>query len=197
LTIQECTLGQTSVKGTYDIFVHLNGYTDILVEDVDIWDAETFPFILQEMLNPVADLYVSPTANATWRPGGMIPFEPVMQDFNEGLPDTWTIVAGGSTSDTWFWTTDDAGNTLDGTPFMFVDSDAAGSGSTMDELLISPIVENTENADMLFVEFDYIYQYIGTGGEFFAVDVFDGNDWVKYFLLRGRFRPLSLGTNSS
>ena len=166
-------------KGTYDIYVHLNGFADIMVEDVYIWDEAYFEWMLEELLAPPSDLYVTPMGYATWLAGGVVPFEPFLETFNEGLPDTWTVVDGGNNTDTWHWVTDFNGNTIDGTPFMWVNSDAAGSSSTMDELLISPVIEYTENADALYVEFDYMYINLST--DYFAVYVFDGSDWVEIF----------------
>ncbi|MCB2208358.1 MAG: carboxypeptidase regulatory-like domain-containing protein [Bacteroidetes bacterium] len=171
-------------KGTYDIYVHLNGFADIMVEDVYIWDEAYFEFMLEELLAPPSDLYVTPMGYATWTPGGVVPFEPFLETFDEGIPDTWTIIDGGSTTDTWYMETpagnpQSPGSSLDGTPFAYADSDEAGSGTTMDELLISPVIEYTENADALFVEFDYIYINLST--DWFAVDVFDGDDWVEVF----------------
>ena len=136
-------------KGTYDIYVHLNGFADIMLSDVYIWDEAYFEWMLEELLAPPTDLYVTPLGYATWSAGGIVPFEPFLEDFNEGLPDTWTVIDGGSNAFTWTWLTDDAGNTLDDTPFMMADSDAAGIGSTMDEELISPVIENTENAECI------------------------------------------------
>ena len=95
-------------KGTYDIYVHLNGFADIMVEDVYIWDEAYFEFMLEELLAPPSDLYVTPMGYATWGAGGIVPFEPFLEDFNEGLPDTWTMIDGGSNAFTWTWLTDDA-----------------------------------------------------------------------------------------
>ena len=53
-------------KGTYDIFIHLNGFEDINVDTVDIWDVSVFEFILQEMIPTPVDLYVNPMGYATW-----------------------------------------------------------------------------------------------------------------------------------
>jgi hypothetical protein len=178
-------------KGTYDISVELNGFAPVYITGYVIDGPEAFEWVLEELLNPVADLYVTPTGYATWRDGGIIPFEPFMENFNEGLPDTWTVVDGGSTNDTWYNTPNYSGNSLDGTPFMFANSDAAGPGTTMDEQLISPIIPNTENADELYLMWDYIYQYIGS--EFFAVDVFDGNDWVEVFIKQADTGPFPWG----
>ena len=83
-------------KGTYDIYVHLNGFADIMVEDVYIWDEAYFEFMLEELLAPPSDLYVTPMGYATWSAGGIVPFEPFLETFDEGLPETWTVIVGGS-----------------------------------------------------------------------------------------------------
>ena len=171
-------------KGEYDIYVEKNGFTPIMLEGYVIDGPEAFEWILEELLLPVSDLYVTPTGFATWRQGGIIPFEPFMENFDEGLPETWTVVDGGSTTDTWFNVTpagnpQSAGSSLDGTPFMFADSDGAGSGSTMDEQMISPAID-AENADELYLMFDYLYINLATT-EYFSVDVYDGDDWVEVF----------------
>ncbi|MDD4372437.1 MAG: carboxypeptidase regulatory-like domain-containing protein [Bacteroidales bacterium] len=171
-------------KGVYDIYVEKNGFAPIELMGYVIDGPEAFEWLLEELLLPVADLYVTPTGFATWRSGGEIPFEPFMEGFNDGLPETWTIIDGGSTSDTWYNVTpagnpQSPGSSLDGTPFMFADSDGAGSGSTMDEQMISPVI-NAENADELYLMFDYLYINLSTS-EYFSVDVFDGDDWVEVF----------------
>lgn len=171
-------------KGIYDIYAEKNGFAPIELLGYVIDGPEAFEWLLEELLLPVADLYVTPTGFATWRSGGEIPFEPFMEGFNDGLPETWTIIDGGNTSDTWYNETpagnpQSPGSSLDGTPFMFADSDEAGSGSTMDEQLISPVI-NAENADELYLMFDYLYINLSTS-EYFSVDVFDGDDWVEVF----------------
>ncbi len=162
-------------KGTYDIMVEKSGFAPIYLEDVVIDVPSTFDWILLELLLPVEDLYVTPTAFATWRSGGDLPFEPYFQDFNEGLPETWTIVPGGTTADTWFWTPSYSGSTLDGSPFMFVDSDGAGIGPTLDEMLYSPVID-AQNAETLYLMFDQYYRHLGS--QFGRVEVYDGSDWV-------------------
>ena len=181
-------------KGTYDIYVEKNGFAPISITGYVIDGPEVFEWVLEELLLPVADLYVTPTGYATWRNGGIIPFEPFMEDFNNGLPETWTIVDGGSNSFTWGLTSSYNGNSIDGTPFMFANSDAAGSGSTMDEQLISPVI-NAENADELYLMFDYVYQYIGN--EHFSVDVYDGADWVEVFYTAADSGPFPWGPTVS
>ncbi len=164
-------------KGVYDIMVTLPGFGDIMETGVLVDSDTTFVWQLEELLAPPSDLYVTPTGFATWSGGGAIPFEPYMTNFDDGIPEGWEIIVGGSSSDTWQWVTSDAGNTLDGTPFMFIDSDGAGSSVFMDEYLVSPVID-ASNADELYVMFD---QYFNTGYDpsaYGAIDVYDGSNWV-------------------
>ena len=168
-------------KGTYDIFVELRGFETVELTGVDIQEAQDFVWILNELLYPVGDLYVTPTAFATWRQGGIVPFEGFAENFDEGIPETWTIIPGGSTADTWYMETpagnpQSAGASLDGTPFAYVDSDEAGIGSTMDEILISPVID-ASTAEQLFLHFDQYYNNLSSS-EYAKVEVFDGSDWV-------------------
>jgi hypothetical protein len=95
------------------------------------------------------------------------------EDFDSGIPGTWTIVDGGGSTDTWFGTASHNGLTLNGTPFAYVDSDAAGHVA-MDECLVSPAI-NTNGIYSLVLEFDqYFRGNIGQGD----VDVWDGSQWV-------------------
>jgi hypothetical protein len=162
-------------KGTYDIFVEKTGFAPVYLTDVVIDGPTTFNWILEELLLPVEDLYVTPTGFATWRSGGELPFEPYFMNFNEGMPEEWTIVDGGSTSDTWFLTPNLGGSSLDGTPFMLVDSDGAGIGPLLDEMLYSPVI-NAENAEELYLMFDQYYRHLGS--QYGKVEVYDGSDWV-------------------
>ncbi|MEW6758931.1 MAG: proprotein convertase P-domain-containing protein, partial [Acidobacteriota bacterium] len=86
------------------------------------------------------------------------------EDFGSGIPVTWTVVDGGSgggTAST--WTTSNPGG-RDATapitdPFAIVDSDAADSGATQDEQLITPVLDLSA-ATSATLEFDhYFYRY--------------------------------------
>jgi hypothetical protein len=169
-------------KGTYDITVEKNGFAPISLTDVVIDGPEAFEWVLEELLLPVADLYVTPIGFATWRTGGAIPFANFSESFDEGIPATWTIVDGGTSTDTWYMETpagnpQTAGASIDGTPFAYVDSDEAGSGKTLDEMLVSPAID-ASNADALYLHFDQYYNQITTG-EYTKVDVFNGTEWVN------------------
>ena len=60
-----------------------------------------------------------------------------------------------------------------------MNSDAAGSGTTMDEMLISPSL-NASMVEALFIEWDQNYQNL-SGQDHFSVEVFDGNNWVEVY----------------
>jgi hypothetical protein len=168
-------------KGVYDIYAEKNGFEPIILDDYVIDGPEAFEWVLQELLLPVGNLHVSPTGYATWTAGGTIPFEGFLETFDEGIPETWTIEDGGNSADTWYMETPEgnpqsSGASLDGTPFAYVDSDEAGSGVIMDEILISPVI-NVSSVDELWLHFDQYYNNLSSS-EYAKVDVFDGDDWV-------------------
>ncbi len=163
-------------KGTYDILVELDGFAPISIEGYVIDGPEAFNWILGEMLNPVSDLHVSPTGYATWKAGNVSPFEPLIENFDAGLPEGWTIEDGGNSVDTWMHVASYDGNSLDGTPFMMCDSDAAGSGVTMNEMLISPVM-NAGGVEELYITFDLVHQWISD--DYVSVEVYDGSAWVE------------------
>ena len=101
----------------------------------------------------------------------------LLETFNSGLPAGWTVVDGGDGTDTWNATSGGArgGNYLDGTEFMFVDSDAAPQTDTLSELLISPAFNTTTYSDLI-LEFDHHHRV--WGGEIAWVEVYNGNSWV-------------------
>ena len=105
------------------------------------------------------------------------------EDFNEAVTG-WTEVAGGSTPDTWEIITGyngNSSNSLDGTPFYMCDSDAPGSGSTMNEQLLSPIL-NTLGAQNLTLEFDQYFREYNPGfNETIDVDIYDGSTWQNVY----------------
>lgn len=100
-------------------------------------------------------------------------------DFNTGLNAGWTIVDGGTTADTWYVTTGGgfAGNSLNGTNFAFVNSDAAGNSTAiiLSEQLKSPIF-NGNAYSQVFLEFDHYYRdYSQDTG---WVEVYNGSAWI-------------------
>ena len=69
----------------------------------------------------------------------------LQENFDTEIPATWTIDDGGAaTGDSWISGTQGfGGNTLDGTNGAFVDSDANGNGTLMQETLTSPVFDSS------------------------------------------------------
>ncbi len=116
--------------------------------------------------------------NVSFATGGRNRNDLLNETFDSSIPTTWTVVDGGSTTDTWVYTTAyGTSSTLDGTPFAFVDSDGAGEGVTMDEELISPAIDCTGYTNLI-LDFDHYFHYItGYGDEQADVDIWDGSTW--------------------
>lgn len=99
------------------------------------------------------------------------------ENFDSGLPATWTVVDGGDGTDTWFATTGGArgGNYLNGSEFMFVDSDAAPQTDTLSELMISPAI-NTLTYPNLVLEFEHHMRVYSN--EVGYLEVYNGSSWI-------------------
>ena len=99
---------------------------------------------------------------------------PYSVDFNNGIPCNWDNSS--ATSQSWNGLTSYGANSINGSAFVMIDDDAAGSSApAVNASLTSPII-NAMGYDTLTVEFDhYFYQYTGTKG---YVEVYDGSSWV-------------------
>ena len=102
----------------------------------------------------------------------------INENFNTGIPATWSIVNGGGAADTWFGTTNGLnGQTLNGSQFAFVNSDAAGNAPhpLLSEQLISPVFNGT-GYPQLMLEFEHYYRLYSTDRGY--LEVFNGTAWV-------------------
>lgn len=99
---------------------------------------------------------------------------PYTEDYSVSL-GCFTAIDGGSTPDTWNWVNDYNGNTLDGTPFAFVDSDGAGSGNLLSEILVTVDIDASSVSGPIILEYDQYFNNIGNDSGF--VEVFDGSNW--------------------
>jgi hypothetical protein len=100
------------------------------------------------------------------------------ENFDAGIPASWSVVDNAGTGAIWQGATDYNGNTLDGTPFAFVNSDAAGSVD-VDTELISPEVD-VSAATALFLSFEHYFNSY-SGDDVGDVDVYDGTGWVNVY----------------
>lgn len=98
------------------------------------------------------------------------------EDFESGL-GAWTIDNGGTTVQTWTTTSAFGGASLNGSNFLFYDSDGPGNGRTSDETITSPVI-NTAGISDLTLRFDQFFRTYDEGGfEEIFVEVFDGTAW--------------------
>jgi hypothetical protein len=145
--------------GFYDLDASLDGYYAWSMEDIEVLESTV----------TTVDITLDAFAQGEL---------PLIEDFDAGLPGDWIIGDYLNDGFTWMWMQSYGGQTLDGTPFMMVDSDAAGSGGPhLIEELWTPIL-NAGSAGAILVEFDHYYNYLGSP-EYAAVDCWDGSTWVN------------------
>jgi subtilisin-like proprotein convertase family protein len=113
--------------------------------------------------------------------------------FTAGIPATWSVVDGGSGGGAAAtWTTANPGARTPTapitSPFAIVDSDNAGTGSTQDEQLITPVID-LSSATTVTLVFDQYFDWYSSGqAEVGDVDVrssLTGNAWVNVFRNQG------------
>ncbi len=170
-------------KGVYDIEVSKYGFESQTESNIVIESSKEFEWMLIEQFFAPLDLWVSPTGYAVWKSpiidDTTSTADGINADFNNGMPAGWTVEDNGSTAGITLWevVSNYKDKTLDGTPFAFIDSDAAGSGKTLDAYLVSPVVDNSADANVT-LQFDQNYQHI-IGFGFSAVEVWNGSEWVE------------------
>jgi len=99
--------------------------------------------------------------------GGQVWTQLFFEDFSGPFPGSWSIVDGGTgTGPAQTWTTANPdGRTLALTdPFAIADSDALGTGTTMDEELISQVIDASGTFDTLELAFDHHFRFFNGGG---------------------------------
>ncbi len=104
-----------------------------------------------------------------------------------GWPASWTVIDGGSTSDTWT-TSNPCSRTPTApiaSPFVIADSDCAGTSASLDEQLITPSVSFI-NYVQATLEFDQYFRRYES--EICDVDIrssLTGNSWVNKLRMQG------------
>ncbi|OGF63607.1 MAG: hypothetical protein A2Y62_13415 [Candidatus Fischerbacteria bacterium RBG_13_37_8] len=122
--------------------------------------------------------------------GEIIPINAILlnEDFkgSGGWPQSWTVINGGSSTDTWTDTNPCARDPLPPLipPFIIADSDCAGS-EDMDEQVITPALDFSAYTNAR-LEFDQYFRYYSGGSwEFGAVEVksaLTGNSWTTKYI---------------
>ena len=105
----------------------------------------------------------------------------VDENFNTGIiPAGWNVTDTLNDNYTWEVIAAYQTNTLDGSSFAMVNSDAAGAVD-MSEILESPSFDLASNTSVI-IEFDQYFNYFGGGGsEVGDVDVWNGSSWVNVY----------------
>ena len=122
----------------------------------------------------------------------------INENFNAGIPVSWTVVDSGSVGNTWIGTTGlfDGGiscdtpgtNSLDGTEFVIANSCLPCFADTLLEILESPVFD-ASGATTVILEFDHFYREYDKDTGF--VDVFNGTTWIPVDTFPG---DLDIGT---
>ncbi len=102
---------------------------------------------------------------------------PYLEDFNVNL-GCFSVVDGGTTTDSWFQTPDYNSSTLDGTGFAFIDDDIVGPAVDSYEILVSPVIDASSVSGNLILEFDHFYEDV-IDNDSGTVQVYDGTQWVN------------------
>ena len=115
----------------------------------------------------------SATATATFAsvPAAAIPYS---VDFDTTLPCNWTST---SNAHGWNRVASYNGSSLNGTSFMFIDDDAAGSSAPAVNASLESPAMNTLGYDSLTLSFSQYYR--SSFGQKGFVEVYDGTNWVK------------------
>ncbi len=109
---------------------------------------------------------------------GTCPVPLLEEGFGTWPPEGWTIVDGGTTTHTWMSSASGTARTLTGASGLFakVDSDAAGSGNTLEEELISPSFDCTGLASVTLTFRHYYFHSTSSRG-FVDITTDDGITW--------------------
>jgi len=100
----------------------------------------------------------------------------VDEDFDAGIPPSWTVVDVTCPATNWHATSGGyKGNFLDGTEFAFIDSDAPGQFCWVEDYLVSPSFD-ASGAAALRIAFDHYFRFWSNGAG--TLQVFDGAAWV-------------------
>jgi hypothetical protein len=114
-------------------------------------------------------------ASAIWQPLPSTAL-PYAENYNAGLPCNWGVSTVNPTGASWEAINAYNGtSTLDGTPFVILDDDGAGSAAITNSTLVTPVFD-AAGYDSLWISFDHYYRHLtGSSGK---VEVFNGTSWI-------------------
>lgn len=115
-------------------------------------------------------------------PGIRRPYTYLFEDFNNGIPSTWTNSALSGSFDwmhgTMFDVSDNLVARLDNTSMIYFNDDSLGSTHINNTVeLLTPLLSPVPNVP-LFLEFEYNFRDLKSVSDHFEVEIFDGNNWI-------------------
>jgi hypothetical protein len=133
---------------------------------------------------PTSTVTATPTAvclgNSSQLTARSLHFQGIVasEDFNVA-PSGWTITNTSTPAGLqWQFVSDFGGSSLNGTGFVFVDSDSPGSSSVVNSVLTSPVM-NITGYDSLVLSFDQYYRHLST--TIAKVEVYNGSAWIQIY----------------
>ncbi|TVQ89336.1 MAG: DUF4623 domain-containing protein, partial [Bacteroidetes bacterium] len=107
---------------------------------------------------------------------------PFVEDFNDTIiPPLWMVIdqPEHTAIRTWEVIAALGTNTIDGTPFAIINSDAAGSGGgTLNSMLYTPAIDASTAEGAVVLSFEQYYRHLGADA-FARVEVYDGAEWIQ------------------
>jgi hypothetical protein len=169
-TDMQITTLVTDVDGEASILLADGVYTfDVFAVGFDLLEDQTFTVVDQDITVSVVLTGPDPMT---------LPFA---ENFNDTiLPMDWIVVdlPDHATPDSWQFIGALDANTLDGTAFTIIDSDAAGSGAgVMNSILYTPAIDASVFDGVLTLSFEQYYRHLGDNA-FGKVEVWDGSAWI-------------------
>lgn len=142
-------------KGAYRYTIKKHGYASCAdLDTIEIWEPSSVECLLEEILHPVEDLYVSPTGWATWSGGYLTHGDAFYYDFEDGTMGDWTLIDADGDGYDWKLGVSGGNPSIAGhqSPYcVYSESyDPALGGLYPDNYLISPRVSISENSVLSF-----------------------------------------------
>ncbi|TVQ07285.1 MAG: DUF4623 domain-containing protein [Bacteroidetes bacterium] len=161
----------TDADGEASLLLPAGSYTyDVFAVGFDLLENQAFTIVDADLSIDVVLTGPDPM---------MLPFA---EDFNDTiLPEDWIIVnqPNHQPEATWQIIAALAGNSIDGTPFAIINSDAAGApAGTINSILYTPAIDAADVTGVLTLSFEHFYRHLGANA-FGKVEVWNGTEWIE------------------
>jgi hypothetical protein len=160
----------TDTDGEASVILSDGTYTyDVFAVGYDLLEDQTFTIVDEDL--SISVILTGPDPMTL----------PFVENFNDTvLPLDWIIVdqPNHTAIRTWEFIDLLGTNSIDGTPFAIINSDAAGSGGgTLNSMLYTPAIDASAVEGVLMLSFEQYYRHLGANA-FGRVEVWDGSAWI-------------------